>query len=215
MPVEPAGKWEYLGVAFVFLALLLFAQWIFLRPRRRGWIVELTKTGQPMKTAVCVAAFMAALLSIGLVSMLLEIPDWWSEIMETPPGFVGVYGGILVAWIAWAWVFYRYWQDADHYTRLSKMVRALLTGSLVEFLVAVPVHVLVARQRSCYCARGSYTALIFAGTVLMWAFGPGIILLYMRERHRRACIFPICDTCGYDLRGDEVGRCPECGTPRT
>jgi len=24
-----------------------------------------------------------------------------------------------------------------------------------------------------------------AGTVLIWAFGPGIILLYMREKYRR------------------------------
>ena len=66
------------------------------------------------------------------------------------------------------------------------MIRGLIAGSVLEVMVAVPVHVWAARQRDCYCCRGSYTTLVIAGTVLIWAFGPGIILLYMREKYRRA-----------------------------
>jgi hypothetical protein len=51
-----------------------------------------------------------------------------------------------------------------------------------------------------------------AGTVLLWAFGPGIVLLYMHEKYRRARLFPLCSNCGYNLRGNESGVCPECGT---
>jgi len=70
------------------------------------------------------------------------------------------------------------------------------------------------RQRECYCCRGTYTTLILAGTVLLWAFGPGIVLLYMREKYRQQRLLPTCFQCGYDLRGTvSAGRteCPECG----
>ena len=58
-----------------------------------------------------------------------------------------------------------------------------------------------------------YTTPVFAGTVVLWAFGPGIILLYMRERYRHARPFPSCRKCGYDLTDNNPGVCPECGAP--
>jgi hypothetical protein len=74
------------------------------------------------------------------------------------------------------------------------------------------VHVWVMRQRECYCARGTYTTLVLAGTVLLWAFGPGVILLYAREKYRRARLYPWCKNCAYNLTGNTSGICPECGT---
>ena len=90
----------------------------------------------------------------------------------------------------------------------------MIVGSVLEVFIAVPVHVWAARQRECYCCRGTYTTLVLAGTVLLWAFGPGIILLYWREKYRRQRMLPTCIECGYDLRGTiSAGRseCPECG----
>ena len=95
------------------------------------------------------------------------------------------------------------------------MIRALIAGSILEVFIAVPVHVwAVNRQQDCYCCRGTYTTLVLAGTMLLWAFGPGIVLLYWREKYRRERLLPTCDQCGYDLRGTvAAGRdeCPECG----
>ena len=64
------------------------------------------------------------------------------------------------------------------------MIRGLVAGSILETIIAVPVHIWATRQRECYCCRGTYTTLVLAATVLIWAFGPGIILLYMREKRR-------------------------------
>jgi hypothetical protein len=64
------------------------------------------------------------------------------------------------------------------------MIRGLVAGSLLEILVAVLVHVWATRQRECYCCRGTYTTLVLAATVLIWVFGPGIIMLYYREKYR-------------------------------
>lgn len=62
---------------------------------------------------------------------------------------------------------------------------ALFRGSLLELLVAIPSHVIVSRRPGCFV--GMFTGLgVSSGiTVMLWAFGPGIILLFLRNKHRR------------------------------
>ncbi|UCC32218.1 MAG: hypothetical protein JSU86_08030, partial [Phycisphaerales bacterium] len=197
------------------LGLLLLAQWALLRPGA-ALRMRLVGTGRPLKSAVIAASAMAMLLTVGAFALLAELPDWWAPILDQAGewgrwGMLIIWVPMLALWGVWAWIFFLYWRQGDRYTQLGRMIRGLVAGSLVEALVAVPVHVWVMRQRDCYCARGTYTTLVLAGTVLLWAFGPGIILLYMREKYRRAQLFPICAKCGYDLRGS-TGLCPECGT---
>jgi hypothetical protein len=185
-------EWGYARDALLVLGTLLIAQWGFLRPRH-GWTARLTTVARPLKTAVVSAALMAMLLSIGLGSLVLEIPGWWMAFLEYGSdngsgatwGMIGVWGAMLFLWAFWACVFFVYWRQGDRYTQLGKMIRGLVAGSLLEFFVAIPAHVWATRQRGCYCATGTYTTLVFAGTVLLWAFGPGICLLYWREKYRR------------------------------
>lgn len=209
----PGDKRGYKVTIALFLGLLLLAQWAFLRPSRI-FTARLAAQGRPLKSAVIAAAAMAMLLTAGLITLLLELPDWWEPILDTPvwPVHGSIWAAMFLLWGLWAWVFFVYWRGGDRYTRLGRMIRALVAGSLAEVLVAVPVHIWATRQRECYCFRGTYTTLVFAGIVLLWAFGPGIVLLYMHERYRRARLFPMCVKCGYDLRGSSEA-CPECGTP--
>jgi len=58
----------------------------------------------------------------------------------------------------------------------------LILMVFVSNFVSVPVY--ATRQDDCYCARGSYTGLVFGATVLLWAFGPGVFLLFVREKRR-------------------------------
>ena len=215
-------EFEYAANVLLVLGVLVLAQWAFLRPAR-GWTAQVTTIGRPLKSAVFAAALMAMLLTIGALALLLELPDWWKPIMggtnEQPTaggwGIVGIWTGMLLAWGLWMWVFFVYWRQGDRYTAMGKVIRGLVAGSFLEIFVAVPVHVWAARQRECYCCRGTYTTLIFAGAVLLWAFGPGIVLLYKREAYRREKLLHgqaiACPGCGYDLRGNESGVCPECG----
>ncbi len=198
----------------LYLGLLLFAQWAFLRPRS-NWAVQLTKVGRPLKSTVISAAAMAMLLTIGFIALVLEIPNWWEKYLDNgwPTFFIEM--AMLLLWGLWACIFFIYWRRGDRYTQLNGMIRNLVKGSILEAIVAIPVHVWAMRDRNCYCARGSYTALVFSGTVLLWAFGPGVILLYMQRRHRRARCFPECRRCNYLLRGlpPTTTQCPECGHP--
>lgn len=228
----------YAANVLLVLGLLLLAQWAILRPGR-GLARRLAARGRPLRSSVIAAAAMAMLLTVGFATLVLEMTGAWGEPAPKPsathsfwwemffslllgggggqpskPDYTLVYwwGVMLVLWAVWTWVFWIYWRQGDRYTQTGKMIRALVAGSLLEALVAVPVHIMVTRQDDCYCARGTYVTLVFSGTVLLWAFGPGIILLYMRERYRQASLLKPCPSCGYSLRGNESGKCPECGT---
>lgn len=209
-----ASETEYGFGVVIFLAVMLLAQWAFLRPGK-VLAARLAVEARPLRSAVVVAAAMATLLTVGIIALILEVPDWWETYTNRGKPWWrhgSIYGGMLAVWAAWTWVFFVYWRQGDRYTQLGRMIRGLVAGSILEALIAIPVHIWVARQRECYCLRGTYTALVFAGTVLLWAFGPGIILLYWREKYRRAKLYGLCGKCGYDLRGSsEI--CPECGTP--
>ncbi len=187
-PLVDGSKLFYGINVVIVLGLLLLAQWAFLRPGK-GWTIRMTTVGRPLKTSIFAAGLMATLLTTGFITFLLELPNWWEPILENNGDFSNyspfiIWAVMLTIWGIWTWVFFVYWKQGDRYTQLGKMIRGLVAGSILETIVAVPVHIWASRQRGCYCCRGTYTTLILAATVLIWAFGPGIILLYMREKHR-------------------------------
>ncbi len=149
-------EWGYGVNLAIVLGLLLLAQWAFLRPGR-GWTVRVTTVGRPLKSAVIAAALMAMLLTIGAIALLLELPDWWATIMgatdEDPFasgwGITGIWAAMLIAWGVWAGIFFVYWRQGDRYTQMGKMIRGLVAGSVLEIVVAVPVHEWAVRQREC------------------------------------------------------------------
>ena len=230
----------YAAVLMVYLGLFFCTQWFFLRPRKQ-WTMRQTLAGRPMKRSIFSAALIASLLSVGVAATLLEIPDWWRYSVSSdwvPGQQLGVatpapadgsasptrrdvddvefrtWPGLLaiaIAWSLWAFLFWRYWRAGDRYTQLTRMIRGLLVGSILEVFIATTVHAFTYRRDDCYCCRGSYTGLVFGGTALLWVFGPGLILLYKRERYRQRLLVPVCIECGYDLRGIAAEKCPECG----
>ncbi len=199
----------------VLLGWLLILQWFFLRPRG-GWAIHLAKVGRPMTTSIVAAGFMAMLLTTGGAAIAFEIIDRWDNFAFSKYRAGMVWVAMLMVWFVWGVVFYIYWRGGDRYSQLAKMVRGLVAGSVLELLIAAPIQAFYHNRSNCYCFRGTYTGLIFGGTVVLWAFGPGVVLLLMREKYRRQRLLapPVCSVCGYDLRGSVAGEsktCPECG----
>ena len=119
-------------------------------------------------------------------------------------------------WIAWGWLFWTYTLGKRRMHVLSRLATILFVGSLAELLACVPSHMITSRRS--YCLAGVSTMLgIIAGIyVMLFSFGPGIILLFLRPRYRREQMEgdPHCAKCDYNLRGTvAAGRteCPECG----
>ena len=202
----------YLPDVLIFLGLFFAAQWFFLGPAK-WWHINLAETARPMKRSVVIAACAAMLITVGFFATLLGPTGGWAWLYDFgTAGIVGIWIAMLLIWAGWGVVFFIYWRGGDRCTQLTKMIRGIIAGSILEMLIATGVFALNPRNEECYCARGSYTGLIFGGTALLWAFGPGVILLYMRERDRRQGMIQVCGKCGYDLRGNRNAKtCPECG----
>ena len=205
-PVFMGGEEEsYNSAVAVFFGLMLATQYLFLRPAG-GWKMREKSEGRPMRLAAAGAGFCAMLLSAGLIAALLEVPGLWVDVVSDGEGYHPVvYVVLLALWVLWAFVFHRYGRNR------RGVLRSLIAGTFVELLVAASVHAAYADRDDCYCARGSYTALVFGGTALFWVFGPGIYLLYRAERARRRRIIRTCPGCGHDLSGSAAEVCPACG----
>jgi len=182
--------WGYVLFAVIYLAFFFLAQWVFLCPRRM-WKIKMDSAARPMKRSAIAAAFAIALLSIGLLYSALDLladaefgfgPPYFSCGTEFSIGYIFLLIP-LALWCFWSVVICIYWRQSDHYTWIGKVVRALIAGSILELFVSIPVY--ATHQDDCYCQRGSYTGLVFGSTVLLWAFGPGVFLLFLREKHRR------------------------------
>jgi len=166
--------------AIIYLGVFLMTQWLFLCPRR-VWKMKLEPTGRPMRRAAIGAGFAVMLLSVGLLYSLIDLAKPVGESEG-----IGMWVFLLIPvilWCFWSVIFWFYWRRSDYYTWVGRVIRGLIAGSVLELFVAVPIY--ATRQDDCYCARGSYAGLIFGTTVLLWAFGPGVFLLFVKEKHRR------------------------------
>lgn len=181
-----------LAVTFGFLAVFLLSEWLFLLPRGRLSLRFGTQRRSRLQAAIG-GAFIAMLLTIGLTATIMELSNVWdnwlgAEITFRGITWKGIYSfwiAMTVAWAVWAVIFYVYYRDADHHTAVARMTRVLLGGTVLELLISIPTYVrALPAQDECRCGKGSYTGLAFGCTAAFWLFGPGVYLLFLRERRR-------------------------------
>ena len=89
---------------------------------------------------------------------------------------------IAATWGIWFALGIYLFRARSQYGALGRLLVVLMAGSWLEFLVALPVDI-VLRQRAstCPCVTGSWIALLVAVPVCLFAFGPGLLFLYLRE----------------------------------
>ena len=87
-------------------------------------------------------------------------------------------------WLFWGVVFARLRREGDDRRAVKGVVRALVTGSLAELLVAVPCHILVRKKDYCCAGHLTFTGLATGFAVLLFAFGPAAYFLFA-DRLRR------------------------------
>ena len=167
---------------FLILGVLLLMQWGMLSSRRNWLRIRVQSSGRPMKRAVIGAAFFAMLLSVGFGATFLEVMILFDfELRYGWPTIVAC----LFLWAFWACLFFVYWRGSEHPTPVSRMVGRLIAGTAVQTFVATAVFAWNPQNESCECARGSFTGLSIGGTLLVWLFGPGLLLLSWREHERQ------------------------------
>ncbi len=208
------GAQEVVMAIFFGVVFLLQAAFITCHISLRNWPAEMTTKGRPMIRAVLAGGLLAAVICLAFVYTLLEWPGWWwdgaAEVVLHPAAF---FASIIVCWIVWSVVFLFYWKRHDRYVGLTKLTRALLAGSALETLIAAPTIAFVRDPENCFCARGSFFGLLFGLSAVFCVFGPGVLMLYLRQRYIAERLLPLCSRCHYNLTGSVSKTCPECGEP--
>lgn len=175
-PFDSFVSWQY----WVWLMIMFAGQFALLAvPVRIASRRPVTKGA--LWPTVLIGGLMAGALFVGAAYSILEFifrehsTGWWPE--------AALMAGV-VLWIVWGVVFFRLSRRTEPLDLVSRQCRALLRGSVLELLIAVPTHI-VARCRN-YCCAGAMTFIgLTAGiSVMLFSFGPAISFLYL-ERWRR------------------------------
>jgi hypothetical protein len=178
--------WIAIGVLSLMQGAVLLAPISVLRQkpvRRRSWLVLAVVAGLMMGLLV---------LAIGLSiysALFLDKGD------ATPVLWIGFAG-----WIVWAAVFYGY-SSRDPSSAFSKVMDRLIAGSIAELLVAVPCHVYVRQQDNCCADLVTFLGIATGLSVLLFAFGPGVFLLFVKRARRLQAAKEVPDETGSAVSG--------------
>lgn len=131
-----------------------------------------------MIVPVLMGATMLSLLVAGIWLSLMEVTEMeWMFFVFWPI--------VLVNWLVWANLFFQRYQHADRYTATKSMLDMILKGSLASLIITIPSHIFTSRRGECMA--GMYTSIGVTSSlaVMLWSFGPGIILLFLAEMRRK------------------------------
>jgi len=154
-----------------------------------------------------IGGLMMAVLLVGMLLALIELLrlDYLPELVALSL--------LLLSWLVWTVVFLVAARNLPYLRAVRRLVLTMLGGSLLQLLTTLPSHLIVTRRGGCLVGIATGIGLMAGVSVLFWAFGPGIVLLFMYEQRKRRRGH--CPECGYSLRGLPEPRCPECGRPFT
>lgn len=165
----------YLG----FVAAVAISQFVLIQvPIRLQFRRPVTRRG--LMLPILASGFWMGLLVMGAIWSLLE----WRKVEPIESRAVWWIGLPVLTWGVWALVFWRMSASRAPTQVLRRQTSAMLSGSILELLIAVPTHI-VARQRPDCCA-GFFTffGITMGLSVMFLAFGPAVFVLYL-DRWRR------------------------------
>lgn len=93
-------------------------------------------------------------------------------------------GMVAVMWAIWGMIFHHYAKADDAETLLQRATRWLLRGSILEFLIAVPSHIIVRQRDTCCAPAGTFWGMTTGLAIMVLAFGPGVFYLFVQRMGR-------------------------------
>jgi hypothetical protein len=160
----------------VYLAVMIVTQLLFLLG---AGTIELCRPIRKRRLLlpILIASGMMALLVAGCSAAMMELFK-----VQNLPAFGWLW--VALIWLFWAIVFFVHCRKLERWQVLKRLTLTVLAGSLVDLLASVPAHLVVSRRPGCFV--GMFTAMgVTAGIcAMLWAFGPGIVLLFFRERRQ-------------------------------
>ncbi len=93
--------------------------------------------------------------------------------------------GTGLVWLGWAGLFGWLAQSVERNTMNDRMYQCLLAGSVLELLVAIPMHLIVRRRGYCCAGMGTGMGIGVGIIVMLIALGPAVFFLFFR-RYKQA-----------------------------
>jgi len=144
--------------------------------------LELTRPirGWRLVIPTAVAGLMLAIL-IGGAGLALSELFYLEDGQWTTPALLAL---VAVSWIVWSLLLFVYCQGWERFNIIGRLTGLIFAGSLATLLVSIPAHIIVSRRPGCFV--GLFTALGIASGiyVMLWSFGPAILLLFFKEKRR-------------------------------
>jgi hypothetical protein len=167
--------------------------------------------------SILVCALVTSMLVLALLFAVLELFDVWDEPLNMDEG---PWGGeaalwlslpvLFLSWVFWSLVFFRFTRRGRSYGIMGRLIGILLAGTIIETILIVPIDIMVRRRTDCYCATGTFHALLLSTFAVLWLAGPGALIVFTRRRRRRWADM-YCMNCGYEKGPSPGEKCPECG----
>ncbi len=185
---DVVARYEY----WILLGVLAVAQALFL-------FVPVKSAGdlQVRPRSLFVPLSVAAALSLALVAGL--VGSVWVAFFQDSGGEIGRADRVacvllLAIWGAWLWLFRGFYRafkaDGDPGRFMGRLSKSLLSGSIVELLVAVGSHILVRRRGDCCSPVFTLFAMAAGAAVMLLSFGPGLFYLFAARRRRMTSSSP-------------------------
>ena len=197
------GYWLWLGLLLLAQALLLLVPMEVARqrlPSRRRLAVPVIVTAFLMAHLVFAGFFSLLCLAFGddayeVIEFLMRLTfERTEQDPVTGPALqrIGLQGDdfqamavvvalLLTLWAIWALVFSHFAHHRDAEGLMQRLVRWLLRGSILEFLVAVPSHIVARHRNDCCAPIATFWGIVTGLSIMLLAFGPAVFFLFARR----------------------------------
>jgi hypothetical protein len=179
------------GVVALVVSLIIVA--MLLLPI--GYASRRTITKGPLWATLVSGGLAATLLTLGAVFVVMELTehiDLGASTSGSTPGETSttktepstvlpalLLSLVLVAWPAWTVIFMKLCKDSHAAFIEGRFYQWLLRGSVLELLVAVPVHLYARRKEDCSVGLASGAALVVGTLAAFIVIGPALLMWYV------------------------------------
>jgi hypothetical protein len=133
-----------------------------------------------------VAGLMMTILLAAIFLALVELLDPLLDPKSNDDLLVfAFFTTLTVSWIGWGLFFFIHFHRRNSFQSIKGLTRTILTGSLISLLINVPSHIIVSRRHQCFAGFATMIGVIAGLCVMLWAFGPGLVLLFLRNKYLR------------------------------
>ena len=93
-------------------------------------------------------------------------------------------GVIILNWLFWMVVLFIKYKGVGNLKAIKGLVTNILSGSLLSLMISISAHIYVKRNSGCFVGMSTAMGVSAGIVVAFWAFGPGIIILFLEEKNK-------------------------------